>query len=216
MSHVVKETAWCTIDIDKTAGRVFLQQRWQYFWVAPPSTSPWTAAEQTDFHRRADRNIWAAWSNRAKLRATGTSPFATAFVSTPIPINLDIRRVVATPHWKVTVTKIPAGAFQTSSVQWNARQIFLDSNDFVTRTICSSAAPPVCTRQVPVAHEFGHAAGNTAVLSRGDEYHSTSPHAGDQASIMHSGHLLRARHFRTILDEMNTMIAGTTFSVLSV
>jgi hypothetical protein len=192
-----------------------MQQRWQYNWIAAPPFSAWTMAEQRDFHDRADRNIWAAWSNRAKLSVSGTSAFATKFKGKALPINLDIRRVTATPHWKVNVTKIATGTFQTSSVEWTARQIHLDTNDFVTRVICLGT-PAVCTRQVPVAHEFGHAAGNTAVLLRGDEYHATSPHAGDQASIMHSGNLLRARHFQTILDELNKMIPSTTFAVLSV
>jgi hypothetical protein len=70
--------------------------------------------------------------------------------------------------------------------------------------------------QVPVAHEFGHAIGNTAVLSRGDEYRPTSPNVADHQSIMHHGHRLRSRHFQTILDEMNQMISGARFSVASV
>ena len=195
---------------------MFLQQRWLYSWVAVPPATPWTINEQSNFHKRADQNIWSAWSNRAKLSVSGSSPFALGFAKSGLPINLDIRRVSAGQHWTVFVTKVPPGAFAVSSVQWKARRINLDTNDFVTRNICSAPPKALCTSQIPVAHEFGHAAGNTAVLARGDEYRSTSPHAGDQASIMHSGSQLRARHFRTILDEMNTMIPGATFAVLSV
>ena len=213
MAHVVHDTNWCVIDIDTTAGRVLLQQRWQYTWAVRPGVAAWTVAEQRDFHRRADLAIWAAWSNRASLRVTGRSAVARRHHS--VPINLDIRWVTARPHWRVTVTKVPSGTFLPSSVTWTARTISLDTNDFATRSICRGT-PRVCTTQVPVAHEFGHAAGNTVTLGRGDEYRAGHAHFGDQGSIMHSGHQLRSRHFRTILDEMNGMIPDTRFSVGSV
>jgi len=215
VGHVVRETNWCVIDIDTSEGRVFLQERWKYTWLVGAGLTAWTDAEKRDFHRRADHSVWAGWSNRATLSATGTSDFARRFASHPIPINLDIRWVTSDQHWSVNVTKISRGTFRQSNVQWNARVINLDTEDFTTRTICSGT-PRVCTTQVPVAHEFGHAVGNTAVLVRGDEYVSTSPNAADHGSMLHSGHRLRSRHFRTILDEMNKMIAGTTFAVRSV
>jgi hypothetical protein len=215
MGHVVKDAGWCVIDIDTKAGRVFLQERWQYNWLVQPPLTPWTYHEKRGFHARADREIWAAWSNRARLGVSGTSDLAKKFASSGIPINLDVRWVLKNPHWNVNVTKIPSGQFNVSNVQWNARVINLDTNDFNTRTHCNGT-PKVCTVQTPVSHEFGHAAGNTAVLGRGDEYKTTSPHHGDQGSILHSGSMLRSRHFQTILDEMNTMVSGTTFSVKSI
>ena len=51
-------------------------------------------AEKTDFHNRADRNIWAAWSNRAKLKVVDLHPFK----ANVLPINLDVRRVVEGHH----------------------------------------------------------------------------------------------------------------------
>ena len=37
MSHVTKQLPWCTIDIDTKAGKIVLQERWQYTWlIAPP------------------------------------------------------------------------------------------------------------------------------------------------------------------------------------
>jgi hypothetical protein len=215
MGHVVRDTGFCVIDINTTAGRVFLQERWQYHWKTSGAVTAWTPAEKRAFHHRADRAIWAAWSNRATLNVAGTSHFAKHFHGHPIHINLDIRWVTAHPHWNVNVTKIPRGTFRVSNVQWNARIINLDTEDFTTRTICAGT-PRHCDTQVPVAHEFGHTIGNTAVLGRGDEYPATSPNKNDHASILHSGHHLRSRHFRTILEEMNKMIHGTTFSVRSV
>jgi len=214
MGHVVKNLPWCTIDIDTTAGRVFLQERWLYHWRIQPPLAAWTEQEKWDFHNRADRCIWAAWSNRATLQPAGTSTFAVRFRTRGVPINLDIRRVTAREHWNVTVTKIPDDAFATSSVLWVARRITLDSNDFNTRTF--THADGTETRQVPVAHEFGHAAGNTRTLARGDEYGSTHVHVNDRASILNQGDRLRSRHFQTILDELNTMIPDCTFTVGSV
>jgi hypothetical protein len=117
--------------------------------------------------------------------------------------------------WAVRVTKVPACTFRQSSVEWTARRINFDTEDFTTRTICGGT-PRVCGTQVPVAHELGHAIGNTAVLGRGDEYRATSSNVTDHQSIMHSGHRLRSRHFQTLLDEMNQMIPGTRFSVASI
>lgn len=179
-----------------------------------PPLSPWTLEEKRNFHNRADRNIWAAWSNRARFNVTGTSGFARRFQASGVSINLDIRWVTANEHWNVTVWKIPANQLRISNVRWNSRTIELDTNDFTTRVFNNAAG--ATTRQIPVAHEFGHAVGNTAVLNRGDEYNNTSPHVNDNASILHSGSQLRDRHFITIIDEMNTMIPNCTFSVRSV
>ena len=217
MGHVVRDAGWCVIDINTTTGRVFLQERWKYQWKTATGVTAWTTAEKRRFHSRADRAIWAAWSNRASLKVTGASKFAKRFGKRRIPINLDVRWVLAKPHWNVAVTKVAAGTFKTSSVRWTARTIKLDTNDFKKRTHCNG--PPkaqVCTTQVPVAHEFGHAAGNTKTLGRGDEYKAAHAHHGDQGSILHSGSTLRSRHFLTILDQMNKMIPGTVFSVASV
>jgi hypothetical protein len=215
MGHVTRETGWCNIDINTMTGAVFLQERWLYQWLTSGAVTAWTEAEKTGFHTRADRAIWAAWSSRARLAVTGSSDFARRFARRRLPIDLDVRRVTANQHWTVRVTKVPSGTFRQSSVEWTARLINFDTEDFTTRTICGGT-PRVCDTQVPVAHEFGHAVGNTAVLGRGDEYRATSPNVADHQSIMHSGHRLRSRHFQTILDEMNQMIPGTTFTVASV
>jgi hypothetical protein len=214
MGHVTRETGWCVIDIDTSEGRVFLQERWQYTWLLAPGQPAWTVQEKRDYHRNVDRAIWAGWSNRATLSVTGDSDFARRFAGQGLPINLDIRWVTADAHWQVRVTKIAAGTWRQSSVQWTARVIDLDTEDFQVRTIATG--PRIRDTQVPVAHEFGHAVGNTAVLGRGDEYKTTSPNNRDHSSMMHSGHRLRSRHFQTILDEMNRMIRGATFAVRSV
>lgn len=216
MGHVVRETDWCVIDIDTTLGNIFFQERWQYNWLVAAGQPAWTLEQKRNFHTRADRAVWAAWSNRVKLRAAGTSDFSRRFNNLDIPINVDIRWVTVRPHWTVNVTKIAADAFATSSVQWAARTITLDTNDIIVRTIPGAAPGQPARTQMPVAHETGHALGNTSVLGRGDEYPATSPNILDDASIMNHGHSLRARHFRTIIEQLDKMIVGTTFSVRTV
>lgn len=213
MGHVTRETDWWTIDVDTTSGQILLQERWQYTWALDPGQPAWTLDQKRRFHARADSAIWAAWSNRVRLKVTGSSAFARAHASGGCRLNLDIRWVTSRPHWQVTVTKVAAATFKQSFILWETRQISLDTNDFNTRTFGAGAAQ---TRQVPVAHEFGHTLGNVSSRSTGDEYRDTSPNVNDHASIMNEGNKLRPRHFALIVDELNQMIPDATFSVRSV
>jgi hypothetical protein len=223
MAHVVRKLNWCEIDLDTNTGAVFIQLRWQYVWAVQGALPAWTLQQKRHFHNSADRAIWASWSNRVTLSVAGTSSFARAFATRPVTVELDVRWVTNNPHWTVTVTKIPANATATSSVQWTAHTITLDSNDIVPRERCVPAAGPpatpggsgpmACFKQIPVAHEFGHAAGNTGVLNRGDEYNAGHANEADATSMLNIGNELRNRHFTTILEELNRMVPNTTFSV---
>jgi hypothetical protein len=215
MGHVVKELPWCTIDIDTGQGCVFLQERWKYEWLLTGTHSAWTYAEKKKFHDSADRAIWKAWSFKAKLAVTGTSAFARRFIAKGIPINLDIRWVLKDEHWNVKVYKVAKGEFRTSNVNWQTRVIEFDTNDFDVRNFDNGDDPD--TKQVAVTHEFGHAIGNSKHVHqhRGDEYKAGHPNVHDHASIMNHGNQLRSRHFETIIEAMNKMIACTTFSVKS-
>lgn len=210
MGHVVRDAHWSTIDIDTSTGQIFLQERWQYNWLTEDGVTPWTLAQKRAFHTRADRAIWAAWSNRATMTASGTSDFARRMRGRALPINLDVRWVTSNPHWTVNVTKIPAGTFRQSNVDWPNRVINFDTEDFTTRTFNDGGTR---STQVPVTHEFGHTIGNVFELERGDEYHAGGTNVNDHGSMMNHGQTLRSRHFQTILDEMNQMIPNTTFAV---
>jgi hypothetical protein len=107
----------------------------------------------------------------------------------------------------VFVTKVPDGFMgHPSRIEWTQRTIHLCTEDFETNRHAGGI----------VAHEFGHSAGNTGVLGRGDEYRPTSPHHADSGSVMNTGRALRERHFRTLVEEMNRMIPDAVFSVRSV
>ena len=215
MSHVTLEASWCTIDIDTEAGKVVVIERWQYVWnVASARVPRWTLAEKRTFHARAEREIWNAWSNRAHLKVEGSSDFAKRFRGREIPVFMDIRWVLAKPHWTVEVMKIPDDGFIRSKVPWGSQTIRLDTNDFKTRTTCFGADKPLCVSQIPIAHEFGHTLGSVRdAMANLDEYRKQSEHGADVHSIMHRGSQLRDRHFEQLLTELYDLIPETSFSV---
>lgn len=204
MGHVTLDTERTSIDIDTRIGRVFTAQRWQYVWIVAPGQPLWRQREKAHFHRRADLMVWDVWSNRATFRVTGTSDFARRFSGAQIPVNFDIQWVLERPHWTVRVKKVPPGTMtHDTKVEWPQRLIHLCTEDFETTRHSGGI----------IAHEFGHSMGNTGVLGRGDEYRTTSPHHGDTASVINVGRSLRARHFRTLIEDLNQMIPNTRWSV---
>lgn len=214
MAHVVKDIGWGIVDIIKHEHRVFFQQRWLYDWQVATGQSAWTLAEKRALHAQVDRLIWKTWSNRVKLAAAGKSEYETGG---HWPINLDVRWVTKEPHWTVTMTKVAAGTAGVGEVFWTTKRISLNTGDMQTGRACTAAATPVCRDNFEtVPHEFGHAFGNTHVLNRGDEYKTSSTHLADTTSIMNIGNQLRERHFTTLLEEMNKMVTGVTWSVASI
>jgi len=145
----------------------------------------------------------------------GTSDFAKRFSGRQIPVFMDIRWVLAEPHWTVNVTKVPKDLVKLSRVDWTARVITLDTNDFATRTECFGLDRSICVSQVPIAHEFGHTIGNIGSIhrEREDEYKLTSRYVSDFHSIMHRGNQLRERHFAHLLTELYELIPDTEFTL---
>ena len=139
-----------------------------------------------------------------------------------IPVFMDIRWVLAKPHWTVHVTKLPKGKIARSIVYWTPREIHVDSNDFMTRETCFGPPKNACASQIPVAHEFGHTIGNIGTITRqaSDEYSDgvtegtkRSPHLDDIHSMMHRGNQLRERHFEHLMTELHDLMPDPSFSV---
>jgi len=146
MAHVVREVTWGVIDIVVDEGRIFFQERWQYNWLTSAGEKAWTRDEKRKFHKGVDNQIWKFWSNRIKFVTSGKAAFAKKHPR--VPINFDVRWVLAKPHWTVSVRKLPAGSTPiddldpriSPSQNWSvfafaavdgravARDIFLDGN----------------------------------------------------------------------------------------
>jgi hypothetical protein len=204
MGHVTRDTGRADIDLNTATGQIFSAQKWKYIWRVSPNMPAWTLREKQFFHRRADLMVWNIWSNRAVFSVTGNSDFAKRFSGKNLPVNFDVNWVLADAHWVVYAIKVPAGDLtHNTRVEWATKEIFLCTEDFSTTSHSGGV----------IAHEFGHSMGNTYVLNRGDEYKPISPHHGDSTSVMNVGKVLRTRHFRTMIEEMNLMIPNTTFSV---
>ena len=207
MSHAVREKPWGTIDLDLHAPRVFFQQKWHYNWTAAPGVAPWTVTERRRFHHRLDRQIWSRWSNRIRLRVTGSGDFFRR-VHGAVPINFDVKWQLGPGHWTVNVRKLPADSNPTtfiSNVVFATRTINLDSADLAAYTP-SNAAGVAGPGFLAVPHEFAH------TLGAPDEYVAGSPHLADSTSIANVGRQVRGRHLALILTELNTMVPGCTFA----
>ncbi|MDJ0836837.1 MAG: hypothetical protein QNK37_09990 [Acidobacteriota bacterium] len=205
MAHIVRKLDWGVIDLDTSKPFVFFQQRWFYNWIVSTGATAWTYAEKKHFHNTLDRQIWAAWSNRVKLKVSGTSKWVTEWKD-GVPINFDVKWVLEDGHWTVNARKLPKGGKYRSNVVYSKLEINLDSEDLASRRACTDDG--VCEdgfRTVP--HEFGH-----ALQYKQDEYKTGHKHLADTRSIMNIGDELRARHLTAVLAELNTMLPDTTFA----
>src|SRR5512134_613467 len=104
MAHIVRRPAWGVVDLDTDTGRVFVQEDWKYNWTLEPGASAWTLAQRRSFHATADRHIWGFWSNRLRLRTSGTHEFCRRVPEAPV--NFDVRWVLSGGHWTVYVNKL--------------------------------------------------------------------------------------------------------------
>lgn len=213
-THFTAKGPRMSIDIDGPKKLIFVQQKWSYEYTKQSAASAWTGQQKKDFHTKVDKAIWKAWSGKFKIKCEGDSEFAKAFKDTVFKVNFDIKKVTGGGHWKVKVLKIAVGGgHERSQVKWNNQEIFLDTLDTVVRVRTKEGKK---FRQVTAAHEFGHAIGNTAVLSRGDEYHIGHTHEFERKSMMNVGMELKKRHARTLVEELNKMIPKTKFKVVGV
>lgn len=214
--HLEKKTTRMDIFIEENRKTILVQQRWKYDWVHTSGTTPWTYTQQKNFHNEVDGLIWNKWGGRFKVKVRGISNFAKKHAFSEFVVNFDIRWVLSGEHWKVNVTKIPPNSYAQSNVDWMAQKINLDTED---TSIIERIQNGVSYFQHPVAHEFGHAIGNSIYSDagmHGDEYNTGSSFKLDRASIMNIGEQLRMRHIDYLLIELNKMISHTTFYARSI
>lgn len=204
-----------SIDISGPKRLIFVQQKWVYTYVNQAGTSSWTSKQKIDFHNKVDQGIWKYWSGKFTLSVSGTSAFARVYEDCDFQVSFDIKYATSGGHWQVTVTKIPTGTNKTSSVDWGAQTIELDTEDTVLRVRDKDGKK---FKQLPAAHEFGHAVGNSKFgpAGHGDEYTVTSAYKDEHSSMMNVGMQLDKRHADHLIIELNKMIPDTEFKVKKV
>jgi len=92
-------------------------------------------------------------------------------------------------HWEISVTKIASGEFRISVTEPDWNNVHLDSEDLT-----------YVGRQRGAIHEFGH------MIGLPDEYHN-SRHIVDHRSVMHSGEIIRDRHYDMFVDWVERSLA---------
>jgi len=212
MTTYSKKTDRMDLYVNDKTGTILVQLKWKYSWATSKGTKRWTFTEKAAFHQAADKLIWQIWSDKITLNVGGSSELAKKYKSKGLKVNFDIRWVISGAHWDVSVTKIPVGKFKGSSVNWNKREATLDTED-INPVVRKNAGKS--HTQYPVAHEFGHAVGNSIFASskmHGDEYKQSSSYFSDKSSIMNIGSQIRKRHIDYILSQLNGMIPNTVFS----
>lgn len=204
-----------SIDVSGPKKLIFVQQKWEYTYANSGGTSNWTNKQKADFHNNVDRAIWKSWSGKYSITVSGKSDFATVYKDTVFKVSFDIKKVSSGGHWQVNVTKIPTGSSKTSSVNWGSQKIELDTEDTILRVRDRDGKK---FKQIPAAHEFGHAVGNSKFgpAGHGDEYPVTSTYKDEKKSMMNIGAQLKKRHADHIIMELNKMIPDTVFAVKSI
>lgn len=212
MSHLVRTTAWATIDLDTEKGHVLVRQDWRYEWQLQAGAHPWTLRERRAFHHAADHQIWGTWrSGAVTLKTRGADAFSGRHPL--VSVSFDVRWVLTAGHFRVVVTKVaPGAASPRSYVDFPARVIYLDTLDTVPHDVVTDAG---ASRSgfLTIPHEFGHTfpdrSGSAVPVQ--DEYHAGSPHLGDVDSLMNIGRNVRARHVQALAEELGALVPGTTF-----
>lgn len=204
MTRIEHETSWARLRIDTGEGSILCQERWQYTWTRVPPASSWTLRERRRFHATLDRQVWSRWGH-VRLFTSGDHELCRRHPT--VRVVFDVRWVLSSPHWSVTVRKLPRGSDPTtfiSHVLPNKREIHLDSADVNAYRPRNAAGQSRTFQALP--HEFGHTFENP------DEYVSGSPSLPDADSIMNIGSRVRARHLHLIVEELAGLLPGCTFT----
>jgi hypothetical protein len=214
MAILAVKTDRMDITWDLSSGYILVQQKWRYNWINEPGVAPWSYQETLDFHNRADKWIWDMWSSKAYAMILGNSKLAQEYRNTKFKINVDIRWVVGKEHehWNVYVNKKDKDAY----VIWDYRQIKLSIQDIDYGNTIGRVDSTMHYAQIGVAHEFGHAFGNSPHALResdpgypmhGNEYEEPSlSKYRDDASIMGVANTVRQRHFDYLKIQLKNLI----------
>jgi len=203
MAVVSKELPWARIEVDIIKGKVTVIQRWFYTWISAMGAAAWTDKEKKDFHAEVARLIASRIvKKKVKVKAKNA-----CLVNEELDLDFVIGwSLEAHKHWLVYARKLPAGSTPTtliSEVRAADRLIYLDSADTANYNVCNAAN--ACRDFNAVPHEFIH------TMNGPDEYNGGT-YLPDTDSVLNIGNQLRERHIKLLLDELNKMITGYTFT----
>lgn len=147
----------------------------------------WSQAEKNNFAHGFVNAVVGAWSEKFRITTTSTVPVECARnvgVVFEFPYYIDGWH--SDDDFELSVKKIPAGIFNTSTCGYSIGNTYLDSEDL------TSVSKGASTGQRAAVHEFGH------MLGLRDEYAAADDnphHTGDVDSIMNAGETVRPRHY---------------------
>ncbi|MFD1603396.1 hypothetical protein ACFSJW_12250 [Flavobacterium artemisiae] len=212
MGHIVKKTPRLDIDINTESKNIVVIQRWKYNWIVN-GFADWNYKEKQKIHESFEKEMNKVWNRRTQLKVTGNSLFAKKYKNDTFRLFFDIKWVLTNEHWSVDVVKVASNNYNNRPfVNWNIRHIKLYTVDIQSMF---KVGAPINVSQKNIAHEFGHAIGNSSSIAgmHADEYNTASPFNSDKVSIMNVGMELRIRHFDYILGEIDAMLTNTKFSL---
>lgn len=152
----------------------------------------WTAGDKSAFATDFVSAVKSVWNNKYRITTNSTVPAAPY---RDVGVQFEFKTYIDGWHvdedFELGVKKIPAGNFQSSCVNYSLGNAQLDSEDLV-------AVSKGASMQRGAVHEFGH------MLGLRDEYPLTgilasltanSNWTSDTSSVMHSGEVVRPRHY---------------------
>ena len=213
MSHLVSRQPWGLVDLDIVGGRIVFRQDWFYTWTLFNSTvTAWNLHQKRFFHNTLDRQIWSCWSKHTRLRVAGSTPFARRFAASGVPISFDIRWVLRPGHYGVIVRKMPSGSTPDdfiSSVDFGARRIELDCADLTPYNPANEADDNNTATTAPTQRDAGS---TVSTVTSAVRLGRTVALLVDTNRIENVGRQVRPRHLHLIIDALNALTPGATWS----
>lgn len=217
--RITKETDRMNITLDTEKKEILVTQKWKYTWQTSvfKNAPQWLPGEQDNFRREAHDIIQRLWSNKICFKVKSlpgkNSEFAGQNAGVEFSVRVEVRQVEMGEHWKVYVVKVPEVSTENTFVEWDDREIYLTSEDIQHITVDYEAGKNAL---YGVAHEFGHAFGNTSYTQQtdGDEYHPDNLFFRDINSIMCIGCEVRGRHFYYLQMMLEEMFPDTEFLII--
>ena len=225
MPHITSRETWGTVDIDLQKGHILVREDWRYEWATQKGLPPWTADEQSSYHRSVDHLVWTCWSFRARIRVSVAGiprvgvqqDLVSNFGPAGLTLSFDVRRVQSQAQWVAIVTKVDPNArpLPRPQVLFEAKRLELFSTDIVPhRAKRFEGDPQARLGFSATGHEFGHTLGYVYSRGNGEEREFNHPYFRDTASIMNIGRSVRSRHLALITETLAKMVPGCRFNAV--